>query len=189
MRVCPCVHRDERCQTLLWLVLQVVVNSLLWVLGILCWSSGRTRSALIYIARSCDSFVCSFQRFVCLYFYVCEYVSYIYVYIPGACGGQKRISWNWSYRWLWATKWVLGTKPRSSVRAASALHWAISPTTFSFWTNLLTDFHSKSLAVSKGFSFPKFLPALVVNCFLFESHSKLVRWHYKTFWFHLSLMA
>ena len=35
--------------------------------------------------------------------------------------------WNWNNKWSWATMWILEVETRSSRRAASVNHWAISP--------------------------------------------------------------
>lgn len=41
---------------------------------------------------------------------------------------EGHIIWSWSYKRLWVTIWALGIEPRSSRKAASALHrLAISP--------------------------------------------------------------
>ena len=38
-----------------------------------------------------------------------------------------QIPWNWNNKWSWATMWILEVETRSSRRAASVNHWAISP--------------------------------------------------------------
>lgn len=62
---------------------------------------------------------------------------------PDVNKGQKRVSdpLNWSGGWLWATMWVQVIKSWFSLRAASAVTWALSPAPLS---NISTFSHQFS---------------------------------------------
>ena len=76
--------------------------------------------AMSFMSFEFQIIMCAFKFFSLLY--VLEYFAYT-AHVPGACGGQKRVSgpWNWSHRWLQTAVWVLGTEPRSSAWTTSAI--------------------------------------------------------------------
>lgn len=75
--------------------------------------------------------------FLVFLFYVCGWLTCVYVCAPYACmqcpvpvpvppkpsrarRGRREL-WDWNYRGLWAVPWPLGIEPKSSAKAASAL--------------------------------------------------------------------
>lgn len=104
--------------------------------------------------------------------------------VPMEAREECQIPWNWNSRWLRGTTWVMGTEPKSSARAAGALHcWAFSPAQF-FWVCSQFCYFLDWLISWKGVVCNKdliWLETMLNRCFLWIYIFNC--WH-TTFYFH-----
>lgn len=75
--------------------------------------------------------------FLCIWAFDYMCVCMCTICVPMGIRRGSGVPQTWSYKNLWATTWVLGMQPRSSVRTARTLNWAVLPALAS---RLLTDF-------------------------------------------------